>query len=173
MILRSIFFSLIDLMIRLRPANGSIIHTLKRVKGTDRWVPVSSVFHPGAETETWYTFEGKVYRTRTWPVKKTGFVIPLLKSDPDVPWFQAYAGPKRDFHGGPIVLPTKIRRFPYPYIECTGKGFRFSIGIGYIFQYDPHVKIINIFGQTPNISRNSSTESSFPLNGNETVSFKP
>ena len=150
MILRSIIFSLIDLMIRLRPKNESVVQNLMRVEGTNKWGPAASVV--GAEIETWYTFEGKVYRTRTWPAKKTGFVIPLLKSDPDVPWFQAYAGPKRDFHGGPLVLPTKIRRFPYPYIECTGKGFRFSIGIGYLFHYES-CKVTNLLNQTFEINQ--------------------
>jgi hypothetical protein len=135
MILRSIIFSLIDLMIRFRPKDGTIVNSLRRVDGTNKWVPERLLSSMGTDTEIWYTFGGKVYRTRTWPVLKTGFVIPWIKSDPELKWFHSYAGPKRDFHGGPLVLPTRIRRFPSPHIEFTGKGFRFSIGIGYLFEY--------------------------------------
>jgi hypothetical protein len=146
MIIRTILFSLIDLLIRIRPKDGTVVHRLKNVEGTHKWVPAGQSYVPDIHTETWYTFGGKVYRTRIWPAKQTGFVIPWVRSEPEVPWFHEYAGPKRDFHGGPVVVPSKIRRFPYPYIEFTGKGFRFTIGIGYLFQYDPEQKIINLLG---------------------------
>lgn len=173
MIIKSIFFSLIDILIRLRPKDGTIINRLRRVEGTDRWVPARAISSDGFCTETWYTFGGRVYRTRTWPAKKTGFVIPWVRSDPVVQWFHEYAGPKKDFHGGPVEVPSKIQRFPYPYVEFTGKGFRLVIKIGYLITYCPNMKILNLFGHTPKIPLSSSTDSSFPLNGSEIVSLKP
>jgi hypothetical protein len=148
MIIKSILFSLIDILIRLRPKDGTVINRLVKVQGTDRWVPLRALGSCETGTETWYTFGGKVYRTRTWPVKKTGFAIPWVRSDPMVPWFHAYAGPKKDFHGGPIEVPSRIQRFPYPYVEFTGKGFRLTIKIGYLITYCPNTKILNLFGQT-------------------------
>lgn len=134
-------------MIRFRPKDGTVINSLRRVEGTNKWVPVRSLSSLSSpDVEIWYTFAGRVYRTRTWPVVKTGFVIPWIKSDPDVPWFYSYAGPKRDFHGSDPVLPTRIRRFPSPHIECTGKGFRLTIGIGYLFEYGK-CKLTNLLNQ--------------------------
>lgn len=139
-------------MVRLRPKNGSIVNYIKRIEGTDRWVPARSISSSSSEAEIWYTFEGKVYRTRTWPVIKTGFVIPWTKSSPEYPWFHSYAGPKRDFHGGKPVLPSSIRRFPHPYIEFTRKGFRFGIGVGYLFRYD-ECTVTNMLNQTMSIQQ--------------------
>lgn len=149
--MKSILFKFLDLILFFRPKDGTIIQRLSCVEEGpthQRLVPVGSSSHIEA-TETWYTFSGRVYRTREWPVKRTGFVVPWTKSEPEVPWFDRYAGPKRDFHGSQkIYLPAKIRRFPYLTVEFTEKGFRLLIRCGYLVKYDPEMKIKNLLNQT-------------------------
>ena len=147
MILKSILFSLIDLVISLRPRDGTIVNIL-REKSPGRWVQVQEA-QPREGDEVWYTFSGRVYRTRKWPPEGSGFVIPWVRSSPPVPWFHAYAGPKRDFHGE-FVLPTRIRKFPYPCVEFTPKGFRLLVKTGYMFSYD-NVTLTNLLGHQKNV----------------------
>lgn len=153
--MKSFLFKLLDLIIFFRPRDGTIIQRLSCVdRGPthERMIQAKN----GDFSETWYTFGGRVYRTRTWPVKRTGFVLPWTKCEPHVPWFHSYAGPKRDFHGSDTILvPSKIQRFPYLDIIFTQKGFSLCIKFGYLFKYHPNMKITNLIGQT--------TESSLPL----------
>lgn len=152
--MKSFLFKLLDLIIFFRPKDGTIIQRLSCVdRGPthERMVQVND----GGD-ETWYTFGGKIYRTRTWPVKKTGFVLPWTKCEPHVPWFHSYAGPKRDFHGSEeILLPLKIQKFPYLDIIFTQKGFSLKIMCGFLFKYSKPLKVTNLIGQT--------TETSLPL----------
>lgn len=141
MVLRRILFSLLDLLISLRPYDNTIVNIL-REKSPGRWVQVEGPPRPG--DEIWYTFSGRTYRTRKWPLKSSGFVIPWVRSAPAVPWFHAYAGPKRDFHGE-FLLPTKIRKFPYPAVEFTPRGFRLCIKTGYMFDCET-VTLTNLLG---------------------------
>lgn len=148
MVLKRILFRLIDILISLRPPDGKIVNIL-REKSPGRWVQLLPTDIPRMGDEVWYTFSGRVYRTRRWPLSKTGFVIPWVRSSPSVPWFHAYAGPKRDFHGE-FVLPTHVRMFPYPTVESTGQGFRLVIKAGYMFRYKP-VTLTNILGSQKQI----------------------
>lgn len=148
--LKGLFFKLIDVIMFFRPKDYTIVQKLTCIeRGPTHQKMVPCV--KGTD-EIWYTFGGKVYRTRTWPLKKTGFVVPWTKSSPELPWFRAYAGPKRDFHGNvPEPLPCKILRFPYPTVEFTNKGFSLKIKCGYLFKYHTPVNIISLFGTQKSI----------------------
>lgn len=149
--MKSLFFKFLDLVLFFRQKDGTVIQRLICVEEGpthQRMIPSSS--HQACET--WYTFSGRVYRSREWPVKKTGFVVPWTHSEPHVPWFDAYSGPKRDFHGSEkIRLPSKIKRFPYITVEFTEKGFRLLIRCGYLFKYNHDMKIINLLNHKTNV----------------------
>lgn len=147
--MKSLLFKLLDLVLFFRPKDGTIIQRLYCVEAGPTHQKLVQVAFGGEPIETWYTFSGKVYRTREWPVKRTGFVLPWIESDPKVPWFDSYAGPKRDFHGSQqILLPSEIRRFPYLTVEFTRTGFRLLVRFGYLFKYDPNMKIKNLLNHS-------------------------